>query len=53
MKQCKTNARESSSNLTATEETIERAQEALKIAQRFLDSDGKEALERGESGLDI
>jgi len=42
------NAGESSRNLTLTEEAIERAQEALKNAQRFLDSDGKEALARAQ-----
>jgi laminin gamma 1 len=48
VQQCNKNAMQSETNLTFTEDTIERAQEALKNAQRFLDSDGKEALERAQ-----
>ena len=48
MQQCSKNTQESAHNLTASEETIKMAQETLKNAQRYVDSEGKEALERAE-----
>jgi len=39
-------AADSSLNLTIAEDTVMRAEEALKNAQRFLDTEGQEALER-------
>lgn len=48
VQQCSKNAQDSAYNLTASEDTIKIAQEALKNAQRYVDSDGKDAVERAQ-----
>ncbi|ODN05380.1 Laminin subunit gamma-1 [Orchesella cincta] len=48
LQKCDASAEECNTNLNTAEETLGRANEALKAAQRFLDSDGKEALEKAQ-----
>lgn len=53
LEQCDASAEESNRNLNTTEDTLTRANEALKAAQRFLDSDGQEALSRAQERSEV